>query len=224
MYRLLVIEDDMVIAKTLCSHFETWDLRADYVTDFKSVLELFIESKPDMVLLDITLPYYNGFYWCREIRKISNVPIIFISSAAENMNIVMAMDMGGDEFIEKPFDLNVITAKVQALLRRSYSFAGQTNVLEHKGVILNLNDTSLLCGDTKVDLTKNEFYIMQMLMERAGKIVPREELMERLWGNDEFVDDNTLTVNITRLRRKLEEQGITDYVKTRKGIGYIIES
>lgn len=223
MYRLLVIEDDIIIAKTLCAHFEKWDLKAEYVTDFKSVLKQFLDMKPDMVLLDITLPYYNGFYWCKEIRTISKVPIIFISSAAENMNIVMAMDMGGDEFIEKTFDLNVITAKVQALLRRSYSFAGQTNVLEHGGVILNLNDTTLVCGKIKVELTKNEFYIIQMLMERVGKVVPRDELMERLWGNDEFVDDNTLTVNITRLRKKLEEQGITGYVKTRKGIGYIVE-
>lgn len=223
MYRILIVEDDITIAKVVCTHFEKWDLKAEYVTDFKAVLEQFIKLKPDMILLDITLPYYNGFYWCKEIRRISKIPIVFISSAAENMNIVMAMDMGGDEFIEKPFDLNVLTAKVQALLRRSYSFAGKTNVLEYRGVILNMNDTSLLYGNVRIELTKNEFYMMQILMERAGKVVPRDELMDRLWGNDEFVDDNTLTVNITRLRKKLEEQGIIDYVKTRKGIGYIIE-
>jgi len=223
MYRLLVVEDDFVIAKTLCTHFEKWEMKADYVTDFKTVMKQFTETSPDMVLLDITLPYYSGFYWCREIRRISKVPIIFISSASENMNIVMAMDMGGDEFIEKPFDLAVITAKVQAMLRRSYSFAGQTNVMEHNGAFLNLNDTSLICGEARIELTKNEFYIIQMLMERSGKVVPREELMERLWGNDEFVDDNTLTVNITRLRKKLEEQGLMGYIKTKKGMGYIIE-
>lgn len=179
--------------------------------------------EPQLVLMDILLPFYNGFHWCTQIRAVSKVPIIFLSSAADNMNIVMAMNMGGDDFIEKPFDLNVLTAKIQALLRRTYSFQGQLNVLEYKGVILNLNDASLTFGDKKLELTKNDFKILQVLMENTGRIVKREKIMERLWESDEFVDDNTLTVNITRLRRKLEGVGIRGFITTKKGIGYLIE-
>ena len=175
------------------------------------------------MLMDILLPFYNGFHWCTQIRSISKVPMIFLSSASDNMNIVMAMNMGGDDFIEKPFDLNVLTAKIQALLRRTYSFQGQLNVLEYKGVILNLNDAALTYEGRRLDLTKNDFKILQILMENAGKIVKRERIMERLWESDEFIDDNTLTVNITRLRRKLEGIGITDFICTKKGIGYLLE-
>lgn len=223
MYKILIIEDDRTIANVLAEHLRTWDYEVHCVTNFKNVMEDFREYEPQLVLLDIVLPLFNGFHWCQEIRKISKVPIIFLSSANDNMNIVMAMNMGGDDFIEKPFDLNVLTAKIQALLRRTYSFQGQLNVLEYKGVILNLNDAALTYEGRRLDLTKNDFKILQILMENAGKIVKRERIMERLWESDEFIDDNTLTVNITRLRRKLEGIGITDFICTKKGIGYLLE-
>lgn len=223
MYRILIVEDDMTIAKALSSHLEKWDYEVCFVEDFKNVMEVFAQFSPQLVLLDIVLPFYNGFYWCQEIRKVSKVPVVFLSSANDNMNIVMAMNMGGDEFIEKPFDLNVATAKVQAVLRRAYAFQGAGNVLEYKGVLLNLNDASVSYGGERFELTKNEFRILQTLMEHTGKIVSRDELISVLWESDEFIDDNTLTVNVSRLRRKLLDAGLPDMIQTKKGIGYIIE-
>ena len=204
MYRILIVEDDSTIASNVAAHLERWDYETRQIEDFKCVMEAFQQFDPQLVILDIGLPFYNGFYWCQEIRKISSVPILFLSSMNDNMNIVMAMNMGGDEFIEKPFDLNVLTAKVQALLRRAYSFQGNVNVLEHEGMLLNLNDASLSYRGEKISLTKNEFRILQMLMENAGKIVARDDIIARLWESDEFIDDNTLTVNVARLRKKLE--------------------
>ena len=224
MYKILIVEDDMMIAKTLSSQLEKWDYEVRYVKDFKNVMNDFLEFEPQLVLMDIILPLFNGFYWCTEIRKIAKTPIVFLSSASDNMNIVMAMNMGGDDFIEKPFDLNVVTAKVQAMLRRAYSFQGNLNVLEHQGLLLNLNDGIVSYKEKKAELTKNEFKILQVLMEHAGKIVTREELMTALWESDAFVDDNTLTVNVTRLRRKLAELAAVEFIKTKKGIGYIIET
>lgn len=186
-------------------------------------MQEFLAFEPELVILDIMLPFFNGFYWCQKIREVSKVPIVFLSSANDNMNIVMAMNMGADEFIEKPFDLTVLTAKVQALLRRTYSFGGTTNAIEYKGALLNLNDAVLSYQEQRVELTKNEFRILQILLENAGKIVSRDTIMERLWENDSFVDDNTLTVNVTRLRKKLESIGMTDVIRTKKGIGYLVE-
>ncbi len=223
MYRILIVEDDSTIAKTIRAHLEKWDYEVQCIEDFKRVEEEFLKWKPQLVVMDILLPFYNGFHWCTQIRKNSNVPILFLSSANDNMNIVMAMNMGGDDFIEKPFDLNVLTAKIQALLRRAYAFTEQQNQLEHKGVVLNLNDATVTYKEAKLDLTKNDFKILQLLLERAGKIVRREEIMERLWESDEFIDDNTLTVNMTRLRKRLEGIGICDYITTKKGIGYLVE-
>lgn len=191
--------------------------------DFKRVQEEYTAFDPQLVIMDIILPFYNGFHWCTQIRQISSVPILFLSSANDNMNIVMAMNMGGDDFVEKPFDLNVLTAKIQALLRRAYSFTGQLNVLEYRDVILNLNDAAVTFHGERMELTKNDFKILQILMENAGKIVKRDRIMERLWESDEFIDDNTLTVNMTRLRKKLESIGICDFIATKKGIGYVIE-
>ena len=222
MYRILIVEDDTIIAEKIANHLKIWNHDVRIVTDFQHVLKDFAEFDPHLVLLDITLPFYNGYYWCQEIRKISSVPILFLSSMNDNMNIVMAMNMGGDEFIEKPFDLNVLTAKVQALLRRAYSFQGNVNVLEHEGMLLNLNDASLSYKGEKISLTKNEFRILQMLMENAGKIVARDDIIARLWESDEFIDDNTLTVNVARLRKKLEEAGMHDVIRTKKGIGYML--
>ncbi len=222
MYKILIVEDDMTIAKTLATHLAKWNYDVRYVTDFKNIYEEFAEFEPHLVLMDIMLPFYNGYHWCAEIRQVSKVPIIFISSMSDNMNIVMAINMGGDEFIEKPFDLNVVTAKIQALLRRTYAFHGTVNVMEHKGVLLNLGDATLTYEDQKLSLTKNDYKILQILFENAGKIVAREEIMTRLWESDEFIDDNTLTVNVTRLRKKLEEIGLVEFIVTKKGIGYSI--
>lgn len=223
MYRILIVEDDLTIAGALASHLRKWDYEAEYVEDFKNVMERFGTFDPQLVILDIGLPFFNGFYWCQQIRQVSQVPIIFLSSLDDNMNIVMAMNMGGDDFVEKPFDLNVLTAKIQALLRRAYSFTGQLNVLEYRDVILNLNDAAVTFHGERMELTKNDFKILQILMENAGKIVKRDRIMERLWESDEFIDDNTLTVNMTRLRKKLESIGICDFIATKKGIGYVIE-
>ncbi len=223
MYKILIIEDDSVIARTIKNHIETWGCEAECASDFKNILSEFVSFAPHLVLLDISLPYYNGYYWCTEIRKVSKVPIIFISSASDNMNIVMAVNMGGDDFIAKPFDLNVLTAKVQALLRRTYDFMGQTGLLEHKGAILNTGDSTLTYYGEKIELTRNENRILQVLMENKGRAVSRDVLMIRLWETDSYVDENTLTVNITRLRKKLETAGLTNFIITKKSIGYMVE-
>lgn len=224
MYKILIVEDDKTIARVLKEHLEKWGYAVETIEDFQNVLETFITFDPQIVLMDIGLPFFNGHHWCSEIRAISKVPIIFISSADDNMNIVMALNMGGDDFITKPFDLNVITAKVQALLRRTYSFKEQTNLIEHKGAVLNLSDATLAYQDQKIELTKNEYRILQTLMANVGKIVSRDDIITALWEDDSFVDNNTLTVNMTRLRRKLSEAGLSDFIKTKKGIGYVVES
>lgn len=224
MYRILIVEDDSTIASNVAAHLERWDYETKQIEDFKCVMEAFQQFDPQLVILDIGLPFYNGFYWCQEIRKISSVPILFLSSMNDNMNIVMAMNMGGDEFIEKPFDLNVVTAKVQAVLRRTYEFRGTADVMEWNGAILNLADATVLYQDQKQELTKNEFKILQMLLENTGKIVSRESIMTRLWDSNEFIDDNTLTVNVARLRKKMEQIGLGGKIITKKGIGYMVEA
>lgn len=222
-YKILIIEDDLVIAKSIREHLQSWGCEAQCVNDFQNVLGDFAAFDPQLVLLDISLPFYNGYHWCGEIRKLSKVPVIFISSASDNMNIVMAMNMGGDDFIAKPFDLEVLTAKIQALLRRTYDFNGQAGLLTHRGAILNTSDTTLTYEGQRIDLTKNDYKILQTLMENKGKAVSRDTLMLRLWETDSYVDENTLTVNVTRLRRKLEAAGLEDFITTKKGIGYLIE-
>ncbi len=223
MYKIMIIEDDLTIARTLKDHLSKWDYDVIYIDNFKNIIEQFKEFDPHIVLLDVMLPFFNGFYWCGEIRKISKVPVMFISSAGDNMNIVMAMNMGGDDFIVKPFDLNVLTAKLGAMLRRAYSLQSQINAIEHNGVVLNLNDTTLNYDNNKIELTKNEYKILQLLMENTGKVVSRDEIMQHLWESDQFIDDNTLTVNMTRLRKKLSETGLDNFIKTKKGLGYLVE-
>ncbi|MDD3183857.1 MAG: response regulator transcription factor [Anaerostipes sp.] len=223
MYRILIVEDDMMIAREMQKQIKVWGFETKVVENFQNILIEFAAYEPQLVLLDISLPFFNGYHWCSEIRKVSKIPIIFISSMSDNMNIVMAMNMGGDDFISKPFDFNVLMAKIQALLRRTYDFGNQMSLMEHKGVMLNLSDGSVLYEGKQVDLSKNEYKILQSLMEQVGTIVSREDIMERLWESESFVDDNTLTVNVTRLRKKLENVGIKDYIKTKKGIGYWIE-
>ncbi len=222
MYRIFIVEDDEVIAGLVKKHLVSWGYEVDCAEDFSDVLTEFVRRDPQLVLLDLKLPFYNGFHWCREIRKISQVPILFLSSAADNMNMVMAMSQGADDFIAKPFDLNVLAFKVQAVLRRSYSFGKASDILEHRGAVLNMGNTSLTWQGKAVDLTKNELRILQILFEHAGKVVSREAIMTKLWESDSFVDDNTLTVNMTRLRRKLEGAGLKEFIVTKKGMGYMI--
>ncbi len=223
MYKILIVEDDPTISKALQTLLENWDYEVLCSKNFKDIMSDFINFEPHLVLLDISLPYYNGYHWCTMIRAVSKVPILFVSSASDNLNIVMAMNMGADDFIAKPFDFTVLVAKIQAVLRRAYSFTGQTRAIEHRGVILNLNDTTVSYKEQKIELTKNDFKLLQMLMENAGKVVTRNDLMTRLWESDEFVDDNTLTVNMTRLRKKLEEIELYEWIATKKGMGYWIE-
>ena len=223
MYRILVIEDEAVISQSIKKVLSQWNYDVQCVEDFKEIMTQFIDFDPHLVLLDISLPYFNGYHWCQEIRKVSQIPIIFISSMSDNLNILMAINMGGDDFISKPFDLNIMVAKVQALLRRTYAFGAQFNVIEHQGLLLNLGDATLQYEDQKIELTKNEFKIMQLLLENRGKIVSREDIMEYLWQSDSFIDDNTLTVNVTRLRKRLSELGVEQLIKTKKGIGYMVD-
>lgn len=222
MYRILIVEDDEVIAGLVKKHLQSWGYQVDCVTDFAHVLADFARKDPQLVILDLKLPFYNGFHWCEEIRRISQVPIVFLSSAADNMNMVMAMSRGADDFIAKPFDMNVLAAKVQALLRRTYSFGKASSILEHGGAVLNPGSGYLTWEGEQVDLTRNEIRILQILFENAGRIVSRDAIMMKLWENDSFIDDNTLTVNMTRLRKKLEGIGLEDFIVTKKGVGYML--
>lgn len=224
MYRIMIVEDDRTISNEIASHLRRWGYEVYQAFDFEHVVEDFATQKPQFVLLDILLPFYNGYYWCGQIRRLSNVPIVFLSSASDNMNIVMAMNMGGDDFISKPFSLDVLSAKVQAMLRRSYESKQDEHLLEYQGAVLNMSDASMLYHGKQIELTKNEFRIMELLFERGGRLVSRDELMRKLWDNECFVDDNTLTVNVTRIRRKLEDMGLMDFILTKKGIGYYLGS
>lgn len=218
----MIVEDDGNMANAMRTQLTAWGYEVYCVQNFRKVTEEFLTEEPQLVLLDIMLPFFNGYHWCSEIRKHSNVPILFISSASDNMNIIMAMNMGGDDFIAKPFDLNVLSAKVQAILRRTYDLAGTIPVLEHRGAILNLNDMTLHYEGQSLDLTRNEFRILQTLLEQKGKVVSRNTLMTRLWEIDSYVEENTLTVNINRLRKKLDELGLKEYITTKVGCGYMI--
>ena len=220
MYKIFIVEDDEMIAAGLKRHLENWGYAVECAQDLGNVMPEFVRAAPHLVLMDIKLPFYNGYHWCSELRKISKVPVIFVSSAADNMNIVMAVNMGGDDFIAKPFDLDVLTVKIQAMLRRSYDFVSQSVVLEHRGAMLNLTEAVLVYGSEKLELTKNELRILQVLMENKEKVVARDTLMTKLWESDSYVDENTLSVNVNRLRKKLESVGLLDFIQTKKGIGY----
>ena len=222
MYRILIVEDDRGIGEAIVGQTAQWGLESRLVTNFRDVMAEFDAFDPQLVLLDIALPFFDGYHWCSEIRKVSKAPIIFISSAADNMNIVMAMNMGADDFIAKPFDQSVLMAKIQALLRRSYDFGSAAPVLEHRGAVLNTGDNTLSYQGQKIELTRNEYRILLALMEQRGRVVSREKLMQRLWESDSFVDENTLTVNVNRLRRKLDGAGLHDYIATKVGVGYLL--
>lgn len=223
MYRLLIIEDDRGIAEAIQLQAELWDLQVHCVQNFRGVMGEFATFDPHIVLMDISLPFYNGYHWCQEIRKVSKVPIIFISSASDNMNMIMAMNMGADDFIAKPFDQSVLIAKLQAMLRRTYDFGASVQVLEHRGALLNTGENTLTFGQEKISLSKNEYRILHILMENKGTVVSRERLMELLWKTDSFVDENTLSVNVNRLRKRLEAAGLENFIATKFGVGYMIE-
>ena len=223
MYRIYIIEDDSIIAGKIKEHMTNWGFEARCASDFRNIMGEFAEYDPHMVLLDISLPFFNGYHWCSEIRAVSKVPIIFISSASDNLNMVMAMNMGADDFIAKPFDQSVLIAKIMALLRRSYDFAPSKNILTHKGAVLDPGAGVLNYDGERIELTKNESRILLCLMESKGQTVSRERLMERLWETDSFVDENTLTVNVNRLRKKLDKAGLSGFITTKFGVGYMIE-
>lgn len=223
MQRIFIVEDDRGIAEAVASQAEKWAFEVRIASDFRDVAGEVAQFQPHIVLMDIGLPFFSGYYWCSEIRKTSRVPIIFLSSAADNMNIVMAMNMGGDDFIAKPFDMSVLMAKIQALLRRTYDFAQPSPLLAHRGAVLDAGSGALKYEGKTIELTRNEFRILLALMEKRGNVVSREKLMERLWETDSFVDENTLTVNVNRLRKKLDAAGLTGFIVTRFGVGYIIE-
>jgi DNA-binding response OmpR family regulator len=223
MYRIFLVEDDAVIAGVIAQHLESWGYCVRCVERFDAVTAEFAAFDPHLVILDISLPFFNGYHWCTQLRKVSKVPVLFLTSASDSTHIVMAMQMGGDDLLAKPFDLPVLTAKVQALLRRAYDFGPAGHLLECGGAALDVSAGTLTFGDAKIELTKNENKILQLLLEQKGRTVSREALMTHLWQSDSFVDENTLTVNVTRLRRKLAEVGLTDFIRTRKGEGYRIE-
>ncbi|MCI8625672.1 MAG: response regulator transcription factor [Lachnospiraceae bacterium] len=224
LYRILIVEDDETIAGAVKRQVESWGLSARCIKDFSKVIEEFCQYAPHLVLMDITLPFFNGYHWCSEIRKLSKVPVIFLSSASDSMNIVMAVNMGADDFLAKPFDLEVLTAKVQAVLRRTYDFGMPADLLSCRGAVLDQADASLRTETgERVELTKNEYRLLQILFENQGKVVSRDTMMTKLWESDAYVDENTLNVNMARLRKKLEQVGFSDLIVTRKGIGYLIE-
>ena len=222
MYRIFLAEDDETLCTLIKKHLESWGYEVTAAEDFVNITGEVIRSEAQLVLLDLKLPRFNGFHWCEEIRRISQVPIVFLSSAADNMNIVMAMSRGADDFIPKPFDLEVLSAKVQAILRRAYSFGMGADLLERGGAVLNLGSGTLSYQGNSVDLTRNELRILNLLFSQGGKAVSRESIMQMLWENDDFVDDNTLTVNVNRLRRKLEGIGLGGMIVTKKGLGYMV--
>lgn len=223
MFKIMIVEDDIKIREIVLENIQRWGFEGVYVEDFNEVLNTFVKYQPHLVLMDINLPSFDGFYWCNKIREISKAPVIFVSSRNTNMDIIMAVNMGGDDFIQKPFSLDVLMAKINAILRRTYSYTNtEANVIEHNGVVLNLKESNIIYNDKKAELTKNEFKIFYILMKNNGIIVSRDKIMRSLWEDESFVDDNTLTVNINRLRKKLTDLGLDDFIQTKKGQGYII--
>ncbi|QZY55840.1 response regulator transcription factor [Crassaminicella profunda] len=223
MFKILIVEDEVKIREIILENIKKWGFDGLCIEDFSETFNTFIQYDPHLVLMDINLPSFDGFYWCNKMREVSKVPIIFVSSRNTNMDIIMAVNMGGDDFVQKPFSLDVLMAKVNALLRRTYSYSNtEVSVLEHNGVVLNLNDNILNYNEEKLELTKNEFKILHILMKNNGKVVSREKIMRSLWEDESFVDDNTLTVNINRLRKKLTNIGLKDFIETKKRQGYIV--
>lgn len=224
MHKILLVEDDATINQLVKKNLEEWGCEVTDVMDFTQVLQEFIRTQPHLVLLDLTLPFFNGYFWCQEIRKISQAPIIFLSSHDQAMDIVMAINMGADDYVTKPFEMSILLAKVQGILRRSYEFGKEidASIVEYQGIVLDLKKAQLHFQGQDVDLTRNEFQILQVLLNQGARVVSRESLMHSLWQSDLFIDDNTLTVNVTRLRKKLADIGLGHLIVTKKGLGYCL--
>ncbi|GAA0084105.1 response regulator transcription factor [Clostridium sp. CTA-7] len=223
MKEILLIEDDFDLGKQLSSSLSKWGFSVDLIDDFNNIIEEFINIKPSLVIMDVNLPYYDGFYWCEKIREISKVPIIFLSSRDSNMDLIMGINNGGDDYITKPFSIEVLITKINAILRRSYDYVGLDSIMYYKNTILDMEKCTFKYEDNIIDLTKNEMKILSILIKNKGKVVSRDKIMMSLWNDDEFVSDNTLTVNVTRLRSRLKDElGLNDFIKTKKGIGYMI--
>lgn len=223
MYKILLIEDDIDLAKEIAIALEKWGFKVDLINNFENIIEEFIDKKPEVVLLDVNLPLYNGFYWCEKIREISKVPIIFLSSRDSDMDLIMGINNGGDDYITKPFSIDILVTKINGIIRRVYNYNNSNNIIGYKDLIFDIEKGIIKCNDKSMELTKNEIKILTLLLKNKDKVVSREGLMMSLWDSDEFVTDNALTVNINRLRRKIKELGIEDFIKTKKGIGYIVE-
>ncbi|HEP1793711.1 TPA: response regulator transcription factor [Streptococcus suis] len=220
MQKILLVEDDKTISQLVAKNLINWGYQVQEVKDFQMVLDQIRDFQPHLILLDIGLPFFNGYYWCQEIRKTSRVPIMFLSSHDQPMDIVMAINMGADDYVTKPFEMTVLLAKIQGLLRRTYDFVGEQSVLWFEEISLDLKTMQVSYGQVVEELTRNEFQILRVLFEHGKEVVSREELMRELWNSDIFVDDNTLSVNIARLRKKLAELGLPDLIATKKGVGY----
>ena len=223
MYKVMIVEDDRSLCKEIAEGLSRWGFITKIADTFDDLLAEFTQNIPHLVLMDINLPCFDGFYWCRKIREVSKVPIIFLSSRDSNMDIVMAINMGGDDYITKPFSMDVLLAKINGLVRSTYSYGDESpEVIEYKGAILNVLNNTLIYKDGKISLTKNEFKILYMLMKNQGSIISRQRIMRSLWEDESFIDDNTLTVNVNRLRNKLESIGLKDFITTKKGQGYAL--
>lgn len=223
MFKVLIVEDEKIIADSIAENLAQWQIEPHIVSDFEKVMADFLEIQPDLVLMDINLPAFDGYYWNQRIREVSQLPIIFISSRNSNMDQIMAMNMGADDFVEKPFSTDLLIAKIKALLRRTYNYSDTANdILEHKGLTLNLANGSASVANQEIDLSKNEFKLLQRLLKDKGSIVTRNQLLSFMWEDSRFVDDNTLTVNVNRLRKKIEDAGLANYIVTKVGQGYLI--
>ena len=222
--KLLIIEDDKVLLDELIQRFNEWDIESQGINDFSDVMTDFIDVKPNLVIIDITLPKYDGFYWCRMIRNISSVPIIFLSSRDHPQDMVMSMQMGADDYVQKPFNFEVLNAKVQALLRRTYEYKSRDfDVFKYRDAVFDFKKLIITRGDDEVELTKNESFILSILSQKMNEVVLRNEIIEALWDDSRFISDNTLTVNVNRLRKKLEAIGLNNAVETKTGSGYILK-
>jgi len=222
MKEILLVEDDLDLSKILSSSLNKWGFKVNLIEKFDSILKEFIEKKPQLVIMDVNLPYYDGFYWCKKIREVSKVPILFLSSRDSNMDLIMGINNGGDDYITKPFSIEVLITKINALIRRTYDYAGSESIIYYNNVVLDIEKCTFKYGNNTIELTKNEIKILSVLIKNREKVVSRDKLMMSLWNDDEFVSDNTLTVNITRLRNKIKEIGLDDFIKTKKGIGYMV--
>ncbi|HAK43245.1 MAG TPA: DNA-binding response regulator [Clostridium sp.] len=222
MKEILLVEDDLDLSKVLSSSLNKWGFKVNLIENFDSILKEFIEKEPQLVIMDVNLPYYDGFYWCKKIREVSKVPILFLSSRDSNMDLIMGINNGGDDYITKPFSIEVLITKINALLRRTYDYAGSESIIYYNDAVLDIEKCTFKYGNNTIELTKNEIKILSVLIKNREKVVSRDKLMMSLWNDDEFVSDNTLTVNITRLRNKIKEIGLDDFIKTKKGIGYMV--